>query len=56
MELSGRAQAAFAHQRYGGGARIDGVELVSLRRFHDDGGAITELARLTPGRPDGLDG
>jgi dTDP-4-dehydrorhamnose 3,5-epimerase len=30
------------------------VELVPLARHHDDGGALTELARLTDGRAAGL--
>jgi len=29
---------------------IDGLEIVPLRRFNDDGGAMTELGRLDQGR------
>lgn len=48
-ELIDRAREAFFRQEYGGARRIDGVEILELRRFHDDGGAITELGRLDGG-------
>lgn len=43
------AEAAFFVQDYGARPRIDGVQLVELKRFNDDGGAITELGRLAGG-------
>jgi dTDP-4-dehydrorhamnose 3,5-epimerase len=49
LEINDRARAAFFRQDYGGARRIEGVDIVELRRFHDDGGAITELGRLTAG-------
>lgn len=56
MELTPHAKRAFHVQSYGPAASIDGVELVELRRFADDGGALTELARLADGRPQALAG
>lgn len=49
MELNDQARDALFHQDYSGAKRIEGVEIVELRRFNDDGGAITELGRLTAG-------
>ncbi|MDA0375258.1 MAG: dTDP-4-dehydrorhamnose 3,5-epimerase family protein, partial [Planctomycetota bacterium] len=49
MELNDQTKAALFHQNYSGARRIEGVEIVELRRFNDDGGAITELGRLTAG-------
>ena len=49
VEIHEKARAAFSFQDYSGARRIDGVEIVELKRFNDDGGAITELARLTAG-------
>jgi dTDP-4-dehydrorhamnose 3,5-epimerase len=47
--LSDRAKDAYAVQQYGARPPIDGVHLVDLRRFHDDGGSMTELGRLQEG-------
>ncbi len=41
-------------QTYGAASTIDGVRVVELARHADDGGAMTELARLTDGRATGL--
>jgi dTDP-4-dehydrorhamnose 3,5-epimerase len=54
MEFSPAAKAAFQIQSYGPSPTIDGVQLVDLRRHHDDGGSMTELARLVDGRPQAL--
>jgi len=44
-------------QSYGAGTRIDGVELVDLTRFRDEGGSMLELARFDGGgRIPGLPG
>jgi len=43
------AEAAHSVQDYSGSRRIEGIELVELRRFNDDGGSITELGRLRAG-------
>jgi dTDP-4-dehydrorhamnose 3,5-epimerase len=50
MDLTPEAKRAFSIQSYATPAAIEGVELVELRRFADDGGSLTELARLTDGR------
>jgi dTDP-4-dehydrorhamnose 3,5-epimerase len=56
MKLVPAAEKLFRVQDYGARPPIEGVAVVALKRFHDDGGSMTELARLTDGRPDGLDG
>ena len=56
MQINDTAKAAFGYQDYGGNSRIDGVEIVELKRFNDDGGAITELGRLSEGMHAQLDG
>lgn len=47
--LSDRARDAYSVQQYGPRPPIDGVQLLDLRRFHDDGGSMTELGRLQEG-------
>src|SRR5437764_1165980 len=54
MEFSPEAKRAFNLQAYGGASAIEGVRLVELARYADDGGAMTELARLSDGRAAGL--
>jgi len=54
MELTPPAKRAFQLQSYGPAAAIEGVTIVELRRHHDDGGSMTELARLTDGRSEAL--
>src|SRR3990172_10526674 len=56
MDLPPAAKRAFQLQAYGGAPSIDGVQVVELSRHHDDGGSMTELARLTDGRPEALPG
>jgi len=55
-ELNEEARASVTKQDYGPGTPIEGVELVPLRRFNDDGGALTELGRLDGGLHLGLAG
>lgn len=43
------AKRVFSMQSYSPRPRIDGVEIVDLARHADDGGSMTELARLTAG-------
>src|SRR5439155_1680604 len=50
MEFTPQAKRAFHMQSYGPGPSIDGIELVELKRFADDAGTLTELARLSEGR------
>lgn len=54
--LNDRAERAFSTQSYRPGTKIDDVEFIALQRFNDDGGAITELGRLTQGAHDQLQG
>ena len=56
MEFSDDAKRAFSVQRYAPTPRIEGVEIVELRRHADDGGSMTELARLTTGASAALAG
>lgn len=49
MNLQDDAKRAFSVQSYGPAPDIDGVRVVDLKRFHDDGGAFTELGRLDAG-------
>ena len=48
-QFNAQAQAKYAKQDYGAKKRIEGVEIVELKRFNDDGGAMTELGRLDDG-------
>ena len=43
------AQSKYAVQDYRAKKRIEGVEIVELKRFNDDGGSMTELGRLDQG-------
>jgi len=49
MRLNDEAQRAFSVQDYGAQPGIQGVEIVELKRFADDGGSLTELGRLGSG-------
>jgi dTDP-4-dehydrorhamnose 3,5-epimerase-like enzyme len=49
MRLTDGAKRAFSVQSYGSRPRIDGVEIVERQRHVDDGGSMTELARLAAG-------
>ena len=48
-EFNAKAQAQYAKQDYSPKQPIEGVEIVELRRFNDDGGAMTELGRFDGG-------
>jgi len=56
MSWSPDAKRAYSVQSYAPRPTIDGVEIVELKRFADDGGAMTELARLVDGSPQALAG
>jgi dTDP-4-dehydrorhamnose 3,5-epimerase len=56
VELSDAAKRAFALQSYGPAPEIEGVALVDLTRFTDDGGSFVELARLQQGMAAALPG
>ncbi|HEV8440154.1 MAG TPA: dTDP-4-dehydrorhamnose 3,5-epimerase family protein [Methylomirabilota bacterium] len=49
MNLSEEAKRAFALQDYSGAPEIEGVQVLDLKRFHDDGGSFCELGRLHGG-------
>ncbi len=48
-QFNERAQERYFVQDYTAKRRIEGVELVELKRFNDDGGSMTELGRLEGG-------
>jgi dTDP-4-dehydrorhamnose 3,5-epimerase-like enzyme len=56
MNLSSNAKRAFTVQSYSGSLTIEGVQIVELKRHHDDGGSMTELGRLVNGSHEGLAG
>lgn len=56
VKLIPEIRTLFKFQEYGAKPPIDGVAVVRLRRFHDDGGSMTELARLASGEVEGLPG
>jgi len=49
MNLSDDAKRAFSLQDYAPAPDIEGVQLMELKRFADDGGSFTELARVSGG-------
>ncbi|MBL8692507.1 MAG: dTDP-4-dehydrorhamnose 3,5-epimerase family protein [Planctomycetes bacterium] len=56
MNLNASSLAAYSVQDYKSRPRIQGVEIHELKRFTDDGGNITELARLEGGNHQWLPG
>ena len=56
MDLAPQAKRVFQVQSYAPRPAIDGVQITELKRHHDDGGAMTELARLVDGAPQGMSG
>ena len=46
MRIVDKAKAAYFVQDYASRPPIDGVQIVELKRFNDDGGAMTELGRI----------
>jgi dTDP-4-dehydrorhamnose 3,5-epimerase len=56
MTFNDSAQQKYAVQDYKPKRAIEGLEIVQLKRFNDDGGAMTELARLDGGEMQGLKG
>ena len=50
------SEDAYSVQDYGARSAIEGVELIPLRRFNDDGGSMTELARLDGGTHEAMEG
>lgn len=56
MDLTPQAKRAFQIQSYAPAPAIDGVETIELRLHGDDGGSLTELARLHDGRAEAVAG
>ena len=56
IELTDAAKRAFSLQDYSPAPVIEGVQLVELKRFTDDGGSFMELARLQRGMATALPG
>jgi dTDP-4-dehydrorhamnose 3,5-epimerase len=56
MKLSEAFAPLYRKQDYSSGKVIEGVRVIELQRFNDDGGAMTELARLREGVLEGLEG
>src|SRR5512143_1587986 len=56
MDLTPQAKRAFHVQTYAPAPVIDGVQIVQLTRHTDDGGSMTELARLDDGVAQGIAG
>lgn len=55
-DLAGEAQAKLSTQDYSPKPKIDGVEIVELKRFIEDGGSFLELGRLSGGKLAGFEG
>ena len=49
MNFNAQAQAKYAKQDYSPKRRIEGLEIVELKRFNDDGGSMCELGRMDEG-------
>jgi len=47
--FNAKAKAAYSKQDYKPKRRIEGLEIVDLKRFNDDGGSMCELGRLNEG-------
>jgi dTDP-4-dehydrorhamnose 3,5-epimerase len=56
MELKDDAKRLFGIQDYAPAPKIQGVEILDLKRHADDGGALTELGRFTAGVHDAFPG
>jgi dTDP-4-dehydrorhamnose 3,5-epimerase len=55
-ELDDRAGQHLSTQDYSKKPTIEGVKLIELRQFIDDGGLFLEVARLTNGALEGIEG
>ncbi len=56
MSFTPDAKRAYTVQSYAPRPTIDGVEIIELKRHADDGGSMTELARLVDGQAQALAG
>jgi len=48
-QFSDSAEKGYFKQGYSPKRRIEGVEIIELKRFNDDGGSMTELGRIDGG-------
>ncbi|MFT7680123.1 MAG: dTDP-4-dehydrorhamnose 3,5-epimerase [Planctomycetota bacterium] len=48
-QFNSSAAEQYGLQDYSGRPQIEGVEIIALKRFNDDGGAMTELGRMDGG-------
>jgi len=55
-QFNASAEAAYGVQDYSPSTSIEGLEIHPLRRFNDDGGSMSELARLQDGQLEGVEG
>ncbi len=55
-DFNSSARDNYSVQDYSSREVIEGVEIVELKRFNDDGGAMTELGRLDGGMHQGVEG
>ena len=55
-EFNDKAAAQYGVQDYSATPKIDGLEIIQLRRFNDDGGSMTELGRMDEGMHQLVDG
>ncbi len=55
-DFNDSARQAYSLQDYSPSDGIEGVEVVELKRFNDDGGAMTELGRFDAGMHQGVEG
>jgi dTDP-4-dehydrorhamnose 3,5-epimerase len=55
-DFNAGANARYSKQDYRPKRKIEGVEIVELKRFNDDGGSMTELGRLDAGQHKQLNG
>ena len=56
MKLIEKAEDVITLQDYSRKKRIKDVEIIDLKRFNDDGGSFTELARVSAGIPETIPG
>ena len=56
MKLNPEAESKLRTQEYGQRSGIEGVSVIDLRRFTDDGGSMVELLRQSDGECQGLAG
>ena len=55
-DFNDSAREHYSVQDYSPSEGIEGVEVVELKRFNDDGGAMTELGRFDAGMHQGVEG